>query len=178
MSVIDPELSVVIDGRYPMSFMENRFSIDGETRICDGDFLASFLESPDTFSSHISISMLDMYASMQRNNIIQEPTDDKQPNVICNSGTQYEDVVKMHSHNFEWSMRNHEMGGPSNPPTSLQNNLSGGHLTHSNPSEPLDSNNDEANSRIDESASDRPLDDESTDRDQSSMVMLMAIASN
>ncbi|MCD9642307.1 hypothetical protein HAX54_029011 [Datura stramonium] len=60
MTVIDPELSIVISGRYPMSFITNEFSIYGETSICDDDSLASFLESSDTFSSHISITMLDM----------------------------------------------------------------------------------------------------------------------
>ncbi|MCE2054979.1 hypothetical protein HAX54_041736 [Datura stramonium] len=122
MGVTDPELSVVISGRYPISFMANGFSIYSETRICDDDSLASFLESPDTFSSHISITMLDI-----------------QSNVIRNSGTQYEQGIDMHNHNFEWSRQNHEMTGPSNPPTSLQNlNLSGGHPMHSNQNEPLD----------------------------------------
>ncbi|MCD7449919.1 hypothetical protein HAX54_002223 [Datura stramonium] len=77
MGVTDPELSVVISGQYPMSFMENEFPIYGETCICDDDSLASFFERPDTFSSHISITMLVIYASIQRRNIIQELNDDE-----------------------------------------------------------------------------------------------------
>ncbi|MCD9643916.1 hypothetical protein HAX54_031801 [Datura stramonium] len=143
IGVTDPELSIVISGRYPMSFMANGFPRYGETRICDVYSLVSFLESPDTFSSYISITMLDMYASIQRRNIIQEPTDDE----YTKGG------IEMHNHNFEWSMQNHEMAGPSNPSTLLQNlNLSGGHPTHSKWSE------------ID---SERSLDDESTDGYQS-----------
>ncbi|MCD7464671.1 hypothetical protein HAX54_053204 [Datura stramonium] len=121
MGISDPELFIVISGRYPMSFTTIEFPIYGETRIYDDDSLASFLESPNTFSNHISIPMLDI----------------RQPNVIRNSGIQYEGGVEMHIDNFV--MQNHDIGGPSNPPTELQNlYLSDGYPTPTNPIESLE----------------------------------------
>ncbi|MCE5165678.1 hypothetical protein HAX54_011576 [Datura stramonium] len=110
---------------------------------------------------------------------------DRHSNDICNLGTQYNGVVEMYNHNFEWSVHNYETEKPSNPYTLLQNlDSNDGYTIPSNLTESIDrcndfeglltqltqivSNNDATNDRMDESDSDRPLDDKSTDGDQSS----------
>lgn len=77
MFVSDHELFVVIAGRYPMSFMANRFSIYDVTCMSDDDYLLSFLESPDIFSSHISIVLPNIYVSIEIRTIVQEPINDE-----------------------------------------------------------------------------------------------------
>lgn len=146
MAVSDPELKVVITGRYPNSFLANGFPIYGEAPIYDDGSLSSFLRSPEIFSNHIIITMLEMYATVERLTQVEEPTDNEFdfnvgdttyiPSLVHGNprgafqqqkmvgvgshskdtsgfGTQYDRVASTHYRDFDWSVHNREIGGPS-----------------------------------------------------------------
>lgn len=48
-----------------------------KTHIWDDDSLSLFLQSPDIFSSHISIVIIGIYESIERCTVVQEPTKDE-----------------------------------------------------------------------------------------------------
>ncbi|XP_059281376.1 uncharacterized protein LOC132035074 [Lycium ferocissimum] len=93
-----------------------------------------------------------------------------QSNYSTNYGTQYDGVASTHYHNFDWSGKNCETGGPNTDTTQLQNlDCNVRHPSHPGLCElDSDSNKDLANDIINESDSDSPLDHEGTDGDQSS----------
>ncbi|MCE2055035.1 hypothetical protein HAX54_041815, partial [Datura stramonium] len=77
MAISDPELTVVITGRCPNSFMANGFPIYGETPIYDDGSLSLFLRSPEIFNNHIIITMLEMYATVECLTQVEEPSDNE-----------------------------------------------------------------------------------------------------
>ena len=77
IGISDPEDVVVITGRYPTSFPSNGVITYGETCIWNDDPLSIFLRTIKIFGSHINLTSLDIYASIERCPIVQEPTDNE-----------------------------------------------------------------------------------------------------
>ncbi|KAK6785118.1 hypothetical protein RDI58_018573 [Solanum bulbocastanum] len=75
MAVSDPKLTVIITGRYPNVILANGLPIFGETPIYSVGSLLSFLRSPETFSNHITIIVLEMYTTVERFPLVEQPTD-------------------------------------------------------------------------------------------------------
>ena len=138
MAITDPNLSVVITGRYPTSITARGFPIYEETFISDDDSLSLFLRSPDIFSNHISIATLDMYATVERSTNIEAPTDDEfdirdttylpAMNIGLQRGT-----LQQQSHNFGPNMQSCDIPGPSSAPDSSE--LGGGSIVRYRPTQ-------------------------------------------
>ncbi|XP_059277857.1 uncharacterized protein LOC132032059 [Lycium ferocissimum] len=177
MVITDPNLSVVITGRYPTSITARGFPIYEETLISDDDSLSLFLRSPDIFSNHISIATLDMYATVERSTNVEAPTDDE----FDIRGTTYLPAM-----NIGLQRDTSELGGGSivrYRPTQVESfterfeRLEFSYVCRCNDFEEnpvltqltqIVSNNDVANDHSDESDSDIPLDHTETDDDHSS----------